>query len=71
MRYMKKDAPHALKQEWLSIAQVAEIFEVSYATAARWGRTQVIPSVRVGRVVRFHQADVEKALEPLSAEVAS
>jgi excisionase family DNA binding protein len=46
----------------LTAIELAELLRVGVTTVHRWARRGVIPSIRVGRVVRFNLHDVREAL---------
>ena len=48
----------------LTAAEVAETFRVSKATITRWHKAGTLRGVKVGGVLRFRRADVERLLTP-------
>lgn len=57
---MRTENPTA---ELLTADQVAAIFQVHRATVSRWGTEGLIPTVKVGSVVRYRRGDVERLID--------
>lgn len=57
----------------LTAAEVAAAFRVSRATIGKWIKSGVLPVIqhRKGGTLRFRREDVERLLEPRTAEQAS
>jgi len=49
----------------LTREQVADFVGVSVKTIARWDRKGWLPSIRIGRLVRYKPGDVERLLNDL------
>jgi excisionase family DNA binding protein len=47
----------------LTPRQIAEILSVKPATIYQWTHSQYIPHIKLGKFVRFREADIEKWLE--------
>lgn len=47
---------------FLTAEEVAEMFRVSKATIYRWAEQGVLPSLRMGRTVRFNEGEIRAAL---------
>ena len=47
-------------KDLLSISQAATLLNISKSTLYKWAELRKIPSVKLGRCVRFDIADVEK-----------
>jgi len=52
----------------LTPEQIAELLGVKQSTIYQWTHQGFIPHVKVGRLVRFREADIEKWLEKRSAK---
>lgn len=50
-------------REYLTARQLAQQLQVTAPTARRWARANLIPAVRIGRVLRFDRERVQAALE--------
>ena len=48
--------------ELLTAAEVSARFRVSPSTVYRWGREQIVSSVKVGNTIRFRRSDVERLI---------
>jgi predicted DNA-binding transcriptional regulator AlpA len=50
-------------QELMTAKEVAELFSVTNKTLWLWNKTGFLPRIRIGGVVRYRRADVEKAAQ--------
>lgn len=50
-------------QELLTPREVAALFSVTNKTLHVWNKTGFLPRIRIGGVVRYHRADVERAAQ--------
>ncbi|HOD04912.1 MAG TPA: helix-turn-helix domain-containing protein [Anaerolineaceae bacterium] len=49
--------------KFLTIPEVAEALQVSHRTVFRWMSEGLLPVVRVGKITRIRQADMEAFLQ--------
>jgi excisionase family DNA binding protein len=54
---------NATNKQLMSAREVAEVLGVHWRTVMRWGDAGVIPAVRIGGVVRYRAADIERLLD--------
>ena len=52
----------------LSVAELAQLVDVTEATVQRWGRKRQIPTIRIGDVIRF---DPEKLVDWIELQWAT
>ena len=45
--------------ETMTVADVADLMQVTQPTVDRWVRDGALPATRIGRTLRFNRADVE------------
>lgn len=63
-----------MAEKFLTVEQVAEYLSLSKATVYQWASEKRIPHYRMGRAIRFKQAEIESWLserckqEPVSLE---
>jgi len=50
------------RSDLMTAAQVAELLSVPVSTVRDWGRSGVLPRVKLGRHVRFIRAQVEEVV---------
>ena len=55
--------PDGLPSPYLRPAQVAELLQVSEKSIYRWVKSQGLPAVRIGGVLRFHSVRLERWLQ--------
>jgi len=51
------------KKELLTPKEVAALFSVTQKTLHIWSKTGFLPRIRIGGVVRYRRADVERAAQ--------
>lgn len=49
---------NGMEKDFLTVAQVAEVLQVSHATAWRWIKSEGMPASRVGRRLYVARADL-------------
>jgi len=57
--------------EFLTVAEVAEMLKLNQQTVRNWIDQRVLPAIRVGRRVRIRRADLDRMLAEGSTSVGS
>jgi excisionase family DNA binding protein len=60
VEYVKSDTAPILPL--LTPAQVAHLLQVHQATIYAWAADEKLPCVRIGKAVRFRQADIKRIM---------
>ena len=54
-----------IEEPFVGIEEVAKHFSVAVSTVRAWLKQDLIPSIKVGKILRFKLSEVEKAMQSL------